>query len=65
MPFDEFGAERLGDFNGEDRFAGAGFPLDQERTLQSDRGIDGHFQIFGGDVILGAFKAHELFLIWV
>ncbi len=40
--------------------AGARFTLDQQRSAEQHGGIDRHFQIVGGDVILGAFETLHL-----
>jgi hypothetical protein len=59
VPFDQRRAQRLGDFQRQDGFAGPRFPLYQEGALERDCGVNRNFQIIGGDVAAGAFKTHE------
>ena len=59
MPGQKRRADRLCDFLGQHGLAGAGLALDQERTLQHHRGIDGDLEIIGGDIVLGAGKLHR------
>jgi len=59
VPGQQRRADRLGDFLGEYRLAGAGLALYQERALEHDRGIDGDLEIIGRDVVLGTGKFHR------
>ena len=59
VPLEERPAERRGDFDREQRLAGAGLALDQQWPLERDRGIHRHHQVLGGDVRVRAFEAHE------
>src|SRR6266851_6374090 len=54
---------RFGDFLGQHGFAGAGLALDQQRSLEHDRGVDGDLQVVGGDVVFGAGKLHRVFAL--
>ena len=45
VPFDEWRTEGSCNFGGEYRFARPGFALDQQRTLEPDRSIDGDLQV--------------------
>ena len=56
-------AERLGDFLGQHGLAGAGLALDQQRTFEHDRGVDGDLEVIGGDVVFGAGKFHREFAL--
>jgi len=58
MPLVQRPAERTRHFLGEKRFSGAGLALDEQRSRERQRRIDGEFQIVGGDVGIGAFEAH-------
>ena len=49
--------QRVRHFFGELRLAGARLALDQQRPPQGHGRIDGHHQIIGGDVVVGAVKA--------
>ena len=59
VPGDERRAERAGDLLREQGLAGAGLALDQERTLERDRGVDRGLQFVARDIGGGAFKAHH------
>src|SRR6185436_15991595 len=52
-------AEALGDVAREQRLAGAGLALDQERSLERDRAVDRVDQRRRGDVALGALELVE------
>jgi len=39
-------------------FSCSWFAFDKERALQRDSGVDGCFEVLGGDVGLGSFKSH-------
>ena len=56
VPGDQLLAERLGDLVREDRFAGAGLALDQQRPLERDRGVDGDLQILRRHIGVGALE---------
>ena len=58
VPGQERRAERLRDLLGEQRLAGAGLALHEQRPLEHDRGVDRDLQILGGDVGFGAVEAH-------
>ena len=58
VPLQERHVERLGDFLGQHRLAGAGLALDQQRALQRDRCIDGELEVAGRDVIFRSFEPH-------
>ena len=60
VPFDQRRVERLRDFLRQHRLARARLPLHQQRAAQQHRGIDRDLQVIGRDIILGAFKAHEI-----
>jgi len=62
VPGDQLGAEGFGQLLGKHGLAGAGFALDQQRTLQGDGGIDCQLQVIGGDICAGAFELHLQFL---
>ena len=57
VPFDEAVAEAGGDLLREDGLAGAGLALDEERALEGDGGVDGDFEVAGGDVVRCALEA--------
>jgi hypothetical protein len=54
VPFEQRLAERAGDLRREQRLAGAGFSLDQERPRQHHRGVHRGHQFRGGYVSFGA-----------
>jgi len=56
VPLDEGCAEGGGDLVGEDGLAGAGFPFNEERALEGDGGVDGDFEVAGGDVAGGGLE---------
>ncbi len=62
MPLDQLQPERLGNLLGKHGFARAGFTLDQQRLLQTDRGINSHLQLIGCNVRLGSCKSHNFLL---
>ena len=37
-------------------FAGAGFPFNEERALEGNGGVDGDFEVAGGDVAGGGLE---------
>ncbi len=57
MPLQQRHAQRGGHFLGQHGLAGAGLALDQQRTLQRARGIDGKLQVVGGHVVGAALEA--------
>ncbi len=57
MPLDEIEAKRAGDFAGQHCFPGARLALDQQWPTKSDAGIDGDFQVAGGNIAIGSGKA--------
>jgi len=57
VPLQQRHVERGRHFLGQHGLAGAGFALDQERTAEGERGVDGQFQVGGGDVVVAAFEA--------
>ena len=57
-PVEEGLAERIRHFARELGLAGARLALDQQRAPEHDRGVHGHGQVIGGDVVFGAFEAH-------
>src|ERR1700683_4542428 len=61
VPFEQRLAERAGDLRREQRLAGAGFALDQERPRQHHRGVHRGHQFRGGYVAFGAaeFRFHD------
>jgi hypothetical protein len=59
VPLQERHVQRLRHLLGEHRLAGAGLALDEQWTLQRDRGVDREHQIGGGDVGVGALELHE------
>src|SRR6185437_12609920 len=56
VPLEERLAEGARDLLGEQRLAGAGLALDQQRPLEGDRGVDGDLQLRVGDVGVGALE---------
>src|SRR6185295_2913995 len=58
VPLKERGLDRLGDFDGENRLAGAGLALDEQRSLQGDGGVDRDLEILSGDVGFSALELH-------
>src|SRR4029077_17006007 len=58
VPLNERGLDRLGDFDGENRLAGAGLALDEQRSLQGDGGVDRDLEIHSGDVGYSALELH-------
>jgi len=44
---------------GKHSLAGAGLPLDQQRALKRDRGIDRNAQVFCCHIVFGAGKFHK------
>ena len=58
VPLEQRPAERARDLLGEQRLAGAGLALDQQRALERERRVDRELQVVGGDVGVGAFEAH-------
>ncbi len=59
VPGDQRRAERVGDLLGEQRLAGAGLALDQQRPLEADRRIDRGLQFVAGDIGRRALKTHR------
>src|SRR5207244_7244826 len=57
VPGEHRHAEPLGDVTGENRLAGPRLSLQQERTLEGDRAVDGVDQRAGSEVARGALKA--------
>ena len=51
--------ERLGHLLRQHGLAGARLALDQQRTLQRDRGVDRHAQVVGGNIGVGTGKFHD------
>ena len=51
VPLDDGGTEAQGDLAGQHRFAGAGFALHQQRTLEHDGRVDSRLEVLGRDVI--------------
>ncbi|MNC87337.1 hypothetical protein D3C83_30560 [compost metagenome] len=62
VPFVERPVERFGHFDREHGLAGARFALDQERSLERDRGIHRHHQIVGRDVGVGSSESAHVCL---
>jgi hypothetical protein len=60
VPLDQRRGERFGDLDRQHGFAGAGLALDEERTLQRDRGINRDLEIVGGDVTAGTLETHKI-----
>ena len=59
VPGDERGADRGGDLLSQQRLAGAGLALDEQRTLERDRGVDRGLQFVARHIGSGAFKTHH------
>ena len=59
VPGDHRRVQRPGHFLGQHGFAGAGLALDEQRPLKRDRGVDRQHQIVGGNIGIGAGKAHR------
>ncbi len=59
VPLDERRLDGLGHLHGQHRLAGAGLPLDQQRALQRDGGVDGDLQVIGGHIVLRTFESHD------
>ncbi len=57
VPLQQRPPQRARHFLGQHGLAGAGFALDQQRTLQGEGGIDGEFQVIGGDIVVGPVEA--------
>jgi len=63
VPLDYRRTHRLGDFIGQNRLAGAGLALDEERAPEGHGGVDSYLQIIGCNIVLGTVKTHDyLFL---
>jgi hypothetical protein len=58
VPGDEFRVQRLRDFLGENRLAGARLAFDEKGALKGYRSVNGNPKVLGRDVILGTFKLH-------
>jgi len=65
VPLHQRHVERGGHFFGQHGFAGARFTFDQQRTLQGEGGVDRQFEVGGGDVLVGTFKAGSGLHAWV
>ena len=59
VPGDERRADRAGDLLRQQRLAGAGLALDEQRTLERDRGVDRGLQFVARDIGGRAFKTHR------
>ena len=59
VPGDERGADRGGDLLREQRLAGAGLALDEQRTLERDCGVDRGLQFVARHISGGSFKTHQ------
>src|SRR5262249_51800288 len=59
VPFEQRRTDRLGDLERQHGLAGAGLALDQERTLERDRGVDRDLEVVGRDVGARSFKSHD------
>ncbi len=59
VPLDERGLDGLGHLQRQHRLAGAGLPLDQQRSLQSDGGVDGDLEILGCHIVFCALELHD------
>ena len=64
IPFDQAHAKRLRHLTRKFGLAGAGLALDQKRALKRHGGIDRHGQVIGGDIGVGAFKFHLVFVLF-
>ena len=60
MPFYQWRTQCLGDLVSQHGFAGAGFALDQERSLQCYSGVDAGIKFFGGDVRFGSLETQDI-----
>ena len=60
VPGDERRSQRAGDLLREQRLAGAGLALDQQRALERDRGVDRGFEFVAGHIGGRALKSHRL-----
>ena len=60
VPLQQRHVERGGDFLREHCLAGAGFALDEQRSLQRGRRVHGELEVVGRDVLGRAFEAHCL-----
>jgi len=59
VPLQQRHAQRRRDLLGQQGLAGARFALDQQRTRQRDRRVDGQHQVGRGDVLRGAGELHD------
>jgi hypothetical protein len=59
IPFDERRTERGGYFLRKDGLTCAWLTFDQQRPTQLSGGVNRDLQVISGDIIIGAFKAHE------
>jgi hypothetical protein len=57
VPLQQRPAQRARHLFRQHGFPGAGFSLDQERALQDERGVDGEFEVIGGDIAVGPVEA--------
>ncbi|MNL16311.1 hypothetical protein D3C87_1373460 [compost metagenome] len=57
VPLQQRHAQRGRHFLGQHGLAGAGLALDQQRPLQRAGGVDGQFQVIGGNVLGAALEA--------
>ena len=58
VPLEQRPADRARHLLGQQRLAGAGLALDEQRTLERDRSVHGELEVVGGDVGFGALEAH-------
>src|ERR1700722_19855827 len=59
VPGDERGLKRAGNLLREQRLAGSGLALDQQRSLERDRGVEGSLQFIARYIGGGAFETHH------
>ena len=64
VPGDERRAERAGDLLGEQSLACARLALDEQRTLERNRGVDRGLELVARDIGGRALKTHRLPLPW-
>ena len=59
IPGEQRQAQGLGHLFCQQGLAGTRLTLDQQRALEGDRCVNGHFQVVGGHILVSTLKLHE------